>query len=207
MPSTVSSSTNLRFSSASLFPYHFSRPAALTFKSLISMNLTCGTRTKVSHLPLISVKHLLIPATLTDDCRAFQTLLEACHTLRVLNFNFTFSPGITQLLGSIPSSSVSLIRVSNPLRIGGAPMTYSNSWPWKVSIRKIAQRYSDRHSGLKTRVRATLDLSESEIQAVENGEKPFYKTRLEEELGDHVDLELILVVLPEPEPYESDTDG
>ena len=64
-----------------------------------------------------------------------------------------------------------------------------------VSIRKIARRYSDNHSGLKTRVRATLDLTELEIRAVENGEAPFYKTRLEEELKDHVhvDFELILV--------------
>jgi len=35
----------------------------------------------------------------------------------------------------------------------------------------------------------------SEIQAVENGETPFYKVRLEEELKDHVDFELILVAL------------
>ena len=60
--------------------------------------------------------------------------------------------------------------------------------------RKIARRYSDHwHSGLKTRVRATLDLTKLEIQAVESGEAPLYKTRLEEELGDHVGSELIPV--------------
>jgi len=99
-------------------------------------------------------------------------------------------------------------------------MTYSDSWPWDsfeqfklrrscvgddylaeladlgVSIRKIAQRYSDHHPGLKTRVRPYLDLRRSEILAVENGEAPLYKTRLEEELGDHVDFELILVRYP-----------
>ena len=75
-----------------------------------------------------------------------------------------------------------------------------------VSIRKIAQRYSDHHSGLKTRVQATLDLTESEAQAVQNGEVLLYKTRLEEELGDHVDFELILVTWPDPELSEPDTD-
>ena len=70
-----------------------------------------------------------------------------------------------------------------------------------VSIRKIARRYSDHHSGLKTRVLAGLDLTESEIQAVENGEAPFYKTRLEEELGGHVDFEWIPVARHQPE-YE-----
>ena len=62
-----------------------------------------------------------------------------------------------------------------------------------ISIRKIAQRYSGRHPGSKTRVQASLDLREPEIQAVENGDIPFYKAKLEEELGNHVDLELILV--------------
>jgi len=99
-------------------------------------------------------------------------------------------------------------------------MTYSNSWPWEsfeeferrrsyvddkdlaeftnlgASIRKIARRYSDHHSGLKTRVRATLELTELEIQAVGNGEAPLYKARLEEELRGHVDFELILVANP-----------
>ena len=65
-----------------------------------------------------------------------------------------------------------------------------------VSVRKIARRHSDNHSGLKTQVRATLALTESEIQAVENGESPVYKARLEEELGGYVNYELILVVHP-----------
>ena len=96
-------------------------------------------------------------------------------------------------------------------------MTYSGSWPWEsfeefekycsdtsdadlaefvhlgVSIRNIARSFSGSHPGSKTRVRATLDLLESEIRAVENGETPFYNARLEEELGHHVDLELALI--------------
>jgi len=125
-------------------------------------------------------------------------------------------PGIAQFLGSIPSSSVSLIYVENPYNWGYAPTTYSKSWPWGsferfqrrssvsksqlaeftdlgVSIRKIAQRYSGRHPGSKTRVQASLDLEESEVRAVENGDIPFYKAKLEEELGDYVDFELIIV--------------
>ena len=190
------------------------------------MNPACGPSVNVSHLPLISVKHLLIPVIPTDptdDQRAFLSLLEACHTLQVLDI--IFLPGIAQFLGSIPSSSVSLIRISNPFRIGSAPMTYSESWLREefevsrtynnypaefthlgASIRKIAQRYSDNHSGLKTRVRATLGLTELEIRAVENGESPVYKARLEEELGGHVDFELILVAWPDPR-LESDTES
>ena len=148
--------------------------------------------------------------------------------------NFTLYPGTAGCLDSIPSSSVSLIHIYNPYGIGDSPMTYSDSWPWEsfeefeyrhsyddrlvefthlgVSIRKIGQRYSDHHPGLKTRVRGTLDLRQSEVQAVENGETPFYKARLEEELKDHVDFELILVALrlpcqPESEvEFDSDTD-
>ena len=61
-----------------------------------------------------------------------------------------------------------------------------------ASIRKVAQRFSDRHPGSKTRVRATLDLTESEIKAVKNGGIPLFKTKLEEELGNFADVELIL---------------
>ena len=129
-------------------------------------------------------------------------------------------PGIGQFLRLIPSDSVSFIRVSNYFGIGDCPTTYSDSWPWESlgeferrsyieddqlaefthlcdSIRKIAKRFSARHPGSKTRVQATLGLTESEIRAVENGETPLYKARLEEELGDCVDFELILI----HEPY------
>jgi len=138
--------------------------------------------------------------------------------------DFGLSPGLAQLLGLIPSSSVSLVRVTNPSRWGYAPSTYSGSWPWEsleelyqrayvgsstraelvhlgVSVREIARRFSDRHPGSKTRVEASLNLWESEVRAVEDGETPWYKERFEEELGNHVDLELILVSYPE---YEDD---
>ena len=139
----------------------------------------------------------------------------ACHALRVLSV--ALYPDTARFLGLIPSNSVSLIHLGNPLRWGTAPTTYNDSWPWKsfeefqlyildlegydvpaefthlgISIRKIAQRFSDHHTGSKTRVRATLDLTESEIEAVGNGETPLFKARLEEGLGDYVDLELIL---------------
>jgi len=64
----------------------------------------------------------------------------------------------------------------------------------------MAQRFSICHPGSKTRVQATLDLWESEIRAVENGETPLYKSRLEEELGNYVDLELILIPNTEYHP-------
>ena len=46
---------------------------------------------------------------------------------------------------------------------------------------------------------------ESEVQAVENGETPVYKARLEEELKDHVDFELILVAFRLPRQPESES--
>ena len=103
-------------------------------------------------------------------------------------------------------------------------MTYSESWLREefevsrtynnypaefthlgASIRKIAQRYSDNHSGLKTRVQTTLYLAGLEIQAVENGDVPFYKMRLEEELGGHVDFELTLRRLEDKDKFDTET--
>ncbi len=157
---------------------------------------------------------MLIPTALTVDFPYFQTLLGGCNVLQTLTF--CLFPHTARLLGSIPSNSISLIHLHNPGRLGRAPTTYTNSWPWTtswefehyissltekrlaefvhlgVTIRKMARRFSDHHPGSKTRVRATLSLSPAEIQAVENGETPLYKMRLEEELRDFVDLELIL---------------
>ena len=62
-----------------------------------------------------------------------------------------------------------------------------------VLVRRIAQRYSGRHSGSKSGVRTSLDLEESEVWVVGNGDIPFHKAKPEEELGNHLDLELILV--------------
>ena len=160
------------------------------------------------------VKHLLISAFLTDDQKTFQALLEACYALQVLSVSLF--PGIARLLGSIPSSYVSLICVYNPLGWGDAPMTYTNFWPWEsfgtferplfvsdselaeftqlgVSIRKIAQRYSSRHPGLKTRVRASRGLEELAVRAVENDDVPLYKANFKEELGNCVDFKPILL--------------
>ena len=66
---------------------------------------------------------------MTGSVQDFRRLLEACRTLQVLNFGL--DPGTAECLDSIPSSSVSVIHISNPLRIGTAPMTYTNSWPWE----------------------------------------------------------------------------
>ena len=134
------------------------------------------------------MKRVLISTALTGDYRNLRTLLEACHTLQVLRFGMV--PFFAQFLGSIPSNSVSLIHL-DPLE-PGTPTPYSVSWPWPsfesferylndyeeelaefthlgVSIRNIAQRFSDHHPGLKTRVRVTLDLTGSEVQAVGGG--------------------------------------
>lgn len=230
--SNISSSTNFRSSILSLIPYHFSSPVDLTFKLWTSVNFSSSNLTTVSHLFECGIKNAFISTTPTDDYQNIQTLLEACQTLQVLRFGLF--PGTAQLLGSIPSSSVSLIHVDNPLQLGGAPTTYSDSWPWEslgefehylsilnddilmelmeftymgVSIRGIAQRFSDRHPGLKTRVRATLPLTESEVRAVESGEVPLYKARVEEELGNYVDLEIVLITLPDQEYPELEPDA
>jgi len=72
-----------------------------------------------------------------------------------------------------------------------------------ASIRKIAQRYSSRHPGSKTRVLASLDLEESEIRDFENEEILSYKAKLQEVLGNHVDFELILIILESFVDWES----
>jgi len=61
-----------------------------------------------------------------------------------------------------------------------------------ASIREIAQRFSERHCGLKTRVQVIYPPSREEAQAIANGEVPFFMMKLEEELGTHVALELDL---------------
>ena len=161
------------------------------------------------------MKHALIPAIFAGDYQNFQSLLETCHALQVLTVNLC--PGVARFLGSIPSDSVTSIYLHNSLRWDAAPTTYNDTWPWKspkefrlyisdlerydvlggfthlgASIRKIAQRFSHRNPGSKTRVLATLELTVSEAQAVENGEVPLFNARLEEELGNHVGLRLNL---------------
>ena len=68
-----------------------------------------------------------------------------------------------------------------------------------VSIRKIAQRYSERRRGLKTRVQVAYLPGCRETRAFEDGGVSFCMTKLEEELGSHVTLELDLY------PFPSDT--
>ena len=109
-----------------------------------------------------------------------------------------------QFLDSIPSSSVSLIHFNYPFLWGYASLKeftrlsavdkyeLAEFAVLGASIRKIAQRYSNRHPGSKTRVRTNLILEELEIRDFENGEIPSYKAGLQEALGNHVDFELIL---------------
>ena len=138
-------------------------------------------------------------------------LFEACHALQEVSF--PFGSYIGWLLGSIPSNSVALIRLHHPEGITGT--TYNSRWGHSlehfesflddlvrfeipeyerlgVSIRKIAQRFSERHCGLKTRVHVIYRPSKKEAQAIADGEVPFFMTKLEEELGTLVALELKL---------------
>ena len=179
----------------------FLSTAKLTFKFLISGDL-------IAALVSASVKRRLIPTNFAGDYENFPVFFEACHALQEISFNFDSYIG--QILGSIPSSSVSLIRLCDPQGITGT--TYNSCWghPLRVfqhyrdgldqleteyaklgvSIRKIAQGFSDHHHGLKTRVQVIYQPTEQEAQAINNGEIPFFMTTLEEELGVHVTLEL-----------------
>jgi hypothetical protein len=65
-----------------------------------------------------------------------------------------------------------------------------------VSIQKIAQRFSNHHRGSETRVQVNYCPRKREAKAIDGGEIPFFMTKLEEELGTHLALELKL--LPPP---------
>jgi len=161
----------------------------------------------------------LVLTTLTDDLKNLQVLFEVCHALQEVSFPFKSSIG--EVLGLIPSNSVTLVRLCEPDGIVGT--TYNRCWGHSlsyfeacrnglerfwipeyemlgVSIRKIAQRFSEHHCGLKTRVQVVYQPRETEAQAIDNGEIPFFMMKLEEELGTHVTLELdLLPSLPDAE--------
>jgi len=162
---------------------------------------------------------LTTPTELRDDLHA---LLKACHVLQ--EFSFSFCSYIGSIVSSIPSDSVALIRLHDPE--GTVGTTYNSCWgipldhfeshlnifihddlpeygTLGVSIRKIAQRYSEHHRGLKTRVQVTYQPACEETQAFKDGEVPFFMKKLEEELGSHVTLELNLYpFLSETEDFE-----
>jgi hypothetical protein len=157
-----------------------------------------------------SAKRRLILTGFTGDYGNLPMFFEACHALQEISFNFDSYIG--RILGSIPSNSVSLIRLRDPE--GASSTTYNGCWEHSlrvcqtcldklgqfeteyarlgVSIRKIAQRFSDHHRGLKTRVQVLYQPMGKEAQGIDNGEIPYFMTRLEEGLGAHVTLELIL---------------
>jgi len=174
----------------------------------------------VTSLIAVSVKQRLTPTTLTGYYENLQVLLKVCHALQEVIF--PFNAFIGQTLVSIPSNSVSLIQLRDPPGIGGT--TYNSRWGQTprifefyreslerrdipeyerlgVSIRKIAQRFSDHHRGRKTRVRLIHWPTKTEAQTIDNGEIPFFMTKLTEELGSHVILELDLLS-PQPEGPE-----
>ena len=140
-------------------------------------------------------------------------LFEACYALQEVSFSF--GSYIGWLLGSIPSNSVTLIRLRHPEGTSTGT-TYNSCWGYSpyhfesflddlvrfripeyerlgVSIRKIARRFSECHRGLKTRVQVIYPPSKKEAQAIANGEIPFFMAKLEQELGTLVTLELDLL--------------
>ena len=166
-----------------------------------------------------SVKRGLILTTLTEHRENLQMLFEACYALQELSFSFVLYIGWA--LGSIPSNSVTLIRLRDPEGVIGT--TYNSCWGYPleiferwleplesekipeyerlgVSIREMAQRFSKHNCGLKTRVQVVYLPSWEEAQAIDNGEIPFFMTKLEEELGAYVTLELdLLPAVPDTE--------
>ena len=159
---------------------------------------------------------LTAPTELHDDLHA---LFKACHVLH--EFKFHFYSYIGSIISSIPSDSVTLIRLVHGLE-GTICTTYKSYWDispdhfesrfvsfgrydlqeygaFGVSIRNIAQRYSERHGGLKTRAQVAYLPGCRETRAFEDGGVSFCMTKLEE-LGSHVTLELDLY------PFMSDTE-
>ena len=161
---------------------------------------------------------LTAPTELHDDLHA---LFKACHVLQELSLHFYSYIG--SIISSIPRDSVTLIRLVHGLE-GAICTTYKSYWDISldhfesrlvsfgrddlqeygalgVSIRKIAQRYSERRRGLKTRVQVAYRPGGCrETRAFKDGGVSFCMTKLEEELGSHVTLELDLY------PFMSDTE-
>lgn len=146
------------------------------------------------------------------DAGNLRMLFKACHVLE--EFRFDFSSGIGWALSLIPSNFVALIRLLRPLGVfefveGVTPtavVSCTESWldllkreaipeyeRLGVSIQEVAQRFSKHNHGLKTRVQVIYQPSEKEVQGFESGEIPLFMTKLEEELGTHVALELKLL--------------
>jgi len=136
--------------------------------------------------------------------------------------SFHFHSYIGSIVSSIPSDSVTLIRLhglegtiaTTNKSYWGIPLDHSESHldnfkrrdlqeygTLGVSIRKIAQRYSERHRGLKTRVQVAYPPGCRKARAFKDGGVSFCMTKLEEELGSHVTLELDLY------PFISDTEN
>ena len=115
--------------------------------------------------------------------------------------SFHFYSYIRSIISSIPSNSVTLIHLHGLEDSIGT--TYNSCWGMPldhfesrlgaviyddlpeygalgVSIRTIAQRYSSRHRGLKTRVQVSYQPACRETQAFKDGEVPFCMTKLEE---------------------------
>ena len=139
------------------------------------------------------MKRGLILTNLTDP--NLEVLFKVCHALQEIHSSFYSYLG--RFLGSVSSNSVTLIR----LRF--LDDTDPELAMLGVSMRKISQRFSDHNRGLKTRVQVVHQLTEQEAQAIDNnGEIPFFMTKLEEELGTHATLEpkFLPYLPPEPDP-------
>ena len=167
-----------------------------------------------------SVKQGPILTTLVGHSKNLQILFEACYALQ--EFSFSFWSYIGSAISSIPSNSVTLIRLRDPWGVMGT--SYNSCWGYSledferwleqlesdeipeyerlgVSIREIAQRFSEHNRGLRTRIQVVYRPLDKEPQAFDNGEIPFFMTKLEEELGTHAILELdLLPVVLNTEP-------
>jgi len=157
-------------------------------------------------------QELTLTTALTVGLENLGVLFEACYALQ--EFSFCFESHIGSILGLIPSDSVTLIRIRihDPVCIIGT--TYNSCWgrtfeDWLdlVESRDIPEyealgvsirQFSEHNCGSKTRVQVVYEPSEEESQAIGDGEIPFFMTKLEEELGTHVILELDLLPVAEP---------
>lgn len=147
----------------------------------------------------------LVLTTHAGNSNPLWALLEACHALEVVAF--AFSIGIRELIGSIPSNSISLVHLYLPrLRVSDVSELSPSSSPLLfdahsseikkkiipecrglgVSLRKIGRRFRDHHPGLKTQVRIIPWLSDTMLQAIHDVEIPSFQEELEQETGSWV---------------------
>lgn len=152
---------------------------------------------------------LLFLTSLAGHSESFWVFSKSCYLLQEITFSFHAYIG--RVLDSIPSSSVALIHLHEPqglIKIRSYRDKHIISEEWGrlgISIRNVAQMFSNNRRGLKMRVRVIHQVRAPWIDDPQekSEEVSFYVTKLEEGLEYCVTLELNTLPYP-PGPWHAE---